>query len=166
MAATHDGSPHGRSPPAALWHDGRGVHCRRLYHRNEHAPFREGGDSGSSGLKRGQVTLVALPRNQIMPPSQRLGGVADFVLMFGTGVWKHCYRRLPAARDRPLRRHPGSRRRGPDLRQNTPTVQLARAGLGRQRIQRLASEQRHRRQPRPAHRDREPKRRHVPRIAF
>ena len=30
------------------------------------------------------------PRNQITPPSQRLGGVAVFALMFGTGVWKHC----------------------------------------------------------------------------
>jgi len=64
------------------------------------------------------------------------------------------------AGDRPLHRHPGSRRRGPGLRQNTPAVQLARAGLGRQRIQRLAGEQRHRRQPRPAHRDRQAKRRH------
>src|SRR5262249_5282577 len=29
------------------------------------------------------------PANKITPPSQRLGGVAIFVLVFGTGVWEH-----------------------------------------------------------------------------
>jgi hypothetical protein len=36
------------------------------------------------------VSCQSISLNQITPPSQRLGGVAIFALMFGTDVWKHC----------------------------------------------------------------------------
>jgi hypothetical protein len=43
-----------------------------------------------SQLRRGTFLNKSCPRNQITPPSQRLGGAAVFAIVLQSRIWKHC----------------------------------------------------------------------------